>query len=48
MNSKYGVGDYAGAQEASRKAKTWLIAAVAVGLVIGIIYAIVAAVAASS
>jgi len=52
VNSKWAMGDYAGAEESSRKAKMWLIIAVCVGvaysLIIGIIYGVAIAGAASS
>lgn len=41
VNSKFAQGDFAGAHESSRKAKTWAIAAGVTGLVVGVIYAII-------
>jgi hypothetical protein len=38
VDSKYNAGDYAGAQAASNKAKTWMWVSLAVGAVAGIIY----------
>lgn len=38
VNSKQSAGDYAGAVEASNKAKTWSIVSVVAGVVFGIIY----------
>ena len=47
VDSKYNAGDYAGAQASSEKAKNFAIAAAAVGVVIGVIYAIAVAGASS-
>lgn len=40
VDSKFHAGDYAGAQEASRKAQNWYHAAMITGVVIGILYVI--------
>lgn len=40
VNAKYAVGDFAGAQESSAKAKKWAIIALVVGVVFYIIYAL--------
>jgi len=45
VNSKYQVGDYAGAMDASRKAKTWALASTLTGLILGILWLIVVVVA---
>jgi Interferon-induced transmembrane protein len=38
VNVKYAVGDYAGAVEASRKARNFAIAAAVIGVIVGVIY----------
>ena len=38
VNGKWNAGDHAGAQEASRQARTWAIVSAAVGLVVIVIY----------
>jgi len=40
VNSKWAQGDAAGAADASKKAKTFAVAALALGVVIGILYGI--------
>lgn len=40
VNSKFAQGDYAGAEESSKKAKTWSIIALCAGLLGGVIYAL--------
>jgi hypothetical protein len=42
VNAKYAAGDYAGAAEASQKARNFAIAAAVIGLVVGIVYVIAA------
>jgi hypothetical protein len=41
VNSKYAAGDYAGAVNASQKAKTWWIVSVCVGAGLALVYFIV-------
>jgi hypothetical protein len=48
VNSKLGAGDYAGAQLASKNAKTWVWVSFGVGLAVALIYVIVIAAASSS
>ena len=48
VNSKLGVGDYAGAQLASKNAKTWIWVSFGIGLAVALIYAMVAIAAVSS
>jgi hypothetical protein len=38
VNTKYATGDYAGAVEASKKAKNFAIAAAVIGVIVGVIY----------
>ena len=38
VNSKFAQGDYAGAEESSKKAKMWSIISLIAGLVIGLLY----------
>lgn len=38
VNTKFAEGDYAGAQEASRKAKSWIIWSAAVAIILWAIY----------
>ena len=40
VNSKFMIGDYAGAQESSKKAKTWTIVAAVSGAVVVLLYLI--------
>jgi hypothetical protein len=40
VNSKLAAGDYDGAMKASNQAKLWSIVSLAVGVVVGVIYAI--------
>ena len=40
VNSKLAMGDYAGAVESSKQAKTWCIVSLVVGLVVGFLYLI--------
>jgi hypothetical protein len=42
VNSKHNAGDYAGAQEASQKAKKFAIWSAAAGLIVGVIYLVLA------
>ena len=44
VNGKWAAGDYAGAQEASRKARRWAIIAAVVGIVLGVLYGIAVAI----
>ncbi len=44
VNGKWASGDYAGAQESSRKARLWAIVAAVVGVVVAIIYGVLLAV----
>jgi hypothetical protein len=48
VNGKFASGDVAGAQESSRKAKTFAIWSAVIGLVVGVIYLVVVILAASS
>ena len=48
VNGKWQAGDAAGAQESSRKARQWAMYGAITGVVVGIIYIIVVAVAASN
>lgn len=48
VNSKLGVGDYAGAQLSSKKAKTWVWVSFGIGLGVALIYVIGIALASSS
>lgn len=40
VNSKWAMGDYAGAREASRKARLWAIIAAVLGIVILVLYGV--------
>jgi uncharacterized membrane protein YvbJ len=42
VNTKLAVGDIAGAQAASKNAKTWCLVSVGAGLLIGVLYALLA------
>jgi hypothetical protein len=41
VDSKWNAGDYAGAMDASNKARTWAMASAIVGIVIAVLYVIV-------
>lgn len=42
VNSKWQAGDYAGAQDASRKAKQWAIWSAVAGVVVAVLYVVLA------
>lgn len=48
VDGKWASGDYAGAQAASKSAKTWVIVSAATGLILGLLYLLVFATAASN
>jgi hypothetical protein len=41
VNGKYNMGDYAGAQASAQRARTFTFVSVGLGLVVGVIYAVV-------
>jgi ABC-type multidrug transport system permease subunit len=41
VNTKYSVGDYAGAEESAAKSKTWMWWGVGIGLVVNLIFILV-------
>ena len=45
VNSKLAMGDYNGAVQASKQAKTWSTVALAVGLIFGVLYILIMAIA---